>query len=75
MSNTRRLLTSSEVKLELELFNQHDTWREAFPNTNELLIEAGVKEGDTMAQLYSRTKGAQVAYELQKNRPLIVVSD
>ena len=64
--NVHTLLTANDVIPEIELADRRQPWVETFPNVNDVLTHASVQQGETLPQLYSRTMGAQVAWELQK---------
>lgn len=66
IKNTHRLLTAVEALPEIELADSRELWMESYPNINDVLIDTGSREGETMAQLHSRSMGAQIAYELQR---------
>lgn len=66
VKNAQRLLTSLEAIPELELSEGREAWMNAYPNVNDVLIENGVRSGESMAQLQARAMGAQIACELQK---------
>lgn len=50
---------------ELELANQHTTLARNLPNTYGVLIQLGTAHNENMAQLQTRTMGAQLAHSLQ----------
>ena len=64
--NVHRLLTATNVFPELEVAERRQAWINGFPNVNDVLTGVSVKEGETLPQLYSRTIGAQMAWEFQK---------
>jgi hypothetical protein len=66
VKNVHRLLTSIEAIPEIELADGREAWMETYPNMNDVLIDAGTRDGETMAQLHSRTMGAQIACEMQR---------
>lgn len=66
VGNVHRLLTSSEAFPEIELADNRQSWMEAYPNVNDVLFGAGRRAGEDLPELYSRSMGAQVAWELQR---------
>lgn len=66
VGNVHRLFTSSEALPEIELADNRQDWMETYPNVNDVLFGAGRGEGEELPELYSRSMGAQVAWELQR---------
>jgi len=65
VKNVHLLLTHTGAMPEIELADHRSPWIDIFPNVHSVITDNGVRQGNTMAQLHSRTMGAQIAYELQ----------
>lgn len=65
VKNVHRLLTGAVIP-ELEVAERRQAWVNGFPNVNDVLAGVSSKEGESLPQLYSRTIGAQMAWEFQK---------
>ena len=60
-----RPITRDRELVEIELINGHATWAEKQPNTHEVVLTVGERQGESLRALRARTMGAAIAYQLE----------
>lgn len=62
---TKQLFIDGADLADLELADKYKLWQKLNPNTYGVILNAGIREGETIKQLHARSIGASIASALQ----------